>query len=143
MIKNFSIKLKITTSCFIIIFFFIFILTFQIHTFFFINNFNFYFFIIFIPTSFVIYFFIFCISEENNKLGNSIGLAFGGILTALIFTGSNISGSSFNPARSLAPAVLQAISGGDTDPLKQIWIYIIGPLVGGVLSFYAWKIFDK
>jgi aquaporin Z len=93
--------------------------------------------------TFMLDFFIFCISEENSKIGNTIGLAFGGILTALIFTGSNISGSSFNPVRSLAPAVLQAISGGDTDPLKQIWIYVIGPLAGGILSFYAWKIFDK
>ena len=59
----------------------------------------------------------------------------------LILTGCNISGSSFNPTRSLAPAVLQALSGGDTKPLEQIWIYIIGPFAGGILSYYAWKIF--
>jgi len=37
------------------------------------------------------------------------------------------SGFSFNPARSLAPAI---IDGDFTD----IWIYLVGPLVGGVLA---------
>lgn len=61
--------------------------------------------------TFMLDFFIFAISEKNNKLGTSIGLTFGGVLICLIFTASNISGASFNPTRSLAPAVLQAISG--------------------------------
>ena len=92
-------------------------------------------------STFMLDFFIFATSDKKTSMGSSVGLGFGGLLTCLIFTGCNISGSSFNPARSLAPAVLQAISGGDTKPLEQIWIYIIGPLTGGILSYYAWKIF--
>jgi aquaporin NIP len=38
-----------------------------------------------------------------------------------------LSGGSFNPARSLCPAI---IAGSFTD----VWIYIVGPLVGGVLG---------
>jgi aquaporin NIP len=38
-----------------------------------------------------------------------------------------LSGGSFNPARSLCPAI---ISGSFTD----IWIYLVGPLVGGALG---------
>ena len=91
--------------------------------------------------TFMLEFFVFAISEKKNNLGNLVGLVFGGVLTVLIFTGCNISGSSFNPFRSLAPAVLQAVSGGDTKPIEQIWIYIIGPFAGGIISFYAWKIF--
>lgn len=93
--------------------------------------------------TFMLDLFIFCTSKKDSKMGTSTGLAFGGLLTALIFTGSNISGSSFNPFRSLAPAALQAASGGDTKPIEQIWIYVVGPFVGGILSFFAWKIFDK
>ena len=81
------------------------------------------------------------ISENVNKLEPILGLSFGCLLISLIFTACNISGSSFNPTRSLAPAVLQAIAGGDKKPLEQIWIYLIGPLIGSVLAFYTWKIF--
>ena len=91
--------------------------------------------------TFMLNFFIFATSDKKTSMGNVVGLGFGGLLTSLIFIGAKISGSSFNPARSLAPAVLQAISGGDTKPIEQIWIYILGPFTGGVLSYYAWKIF--
>jgi glycerol uptake facilitator-like aquaporin len=38
-----------------------------------------------------------------------------------------ISGGSLNPAISLAPAIVAA-------DLSDVWIYIIGPLAGGVLG---------
>ncbi|MBO5542474.1 MAG: aquaporin, partial [Acholeplasmatales bacterium] len=42
-------------------------------------------------------------------------------------------GTSVNPARSLAPAVLQAFA-GNTTSLTQIWIWILAPLAGGALA---------
>ena len=92
-------------------------------------------------STFILLFFVYSVTEKFNEIGINIGIAFGCTLIALIFTACNISGASFNPARSLAPAVLQAISGGDTKPIEQIWIYIIAPMIGAFLSFYAWKIF--
>ena len=92
-------------------------------------------------STFILLFFVFSITEKFNEIGINIGIAFGCTLIALIFTACNISGASFNPTRSLAPAVLQAISGGDTKPIEQIWIYIIAPMIGAFLSFYVWKIF--
>jgi len=92
-------------------------------------------------STFILMFFVFAVTEKFNEIGINIGVAFGCTLIALIFTGCNISGSSFNPARSLAPAVLQAISGGDKKPIEQIWIYILAPFTGAFLSYYAWKIF--
>jgi len=41
----------------------------------------------------------------------------------------NITGLSVNPARSLAPALFV---GGAA--LQQIWIFILAPIVGGVLA---------
>ena len=91
--------------------------------------------------TFMLILFVMAIGEKVNKLEPILGLAFGCLLISLIFTGCNISGSSFNPTRSLAPAVLQALAGGDKRPLEQIWIYLIGPTIGSILAFYAWKIF--
>ena len=92
-------------------------------------------------STFILMFCVFAVTEIFIEIGINIGIAFGCTLIALIFTASNISGSSFNPARSLAPAVLQSVSGGDTKPIEQIWIYIIGPFLGAFFSYYAWKIF--
>ncbi len=41
-------------------------------------------------------------------------------------------GSSVNPARSLASAIV----GGD---LTGIWIYIVGPIVGGLIGWGVFK----
>ena len=50
-------------------------------------------------------------------------------LMAMILVGLNITGLSVNPARSLAPAVLV---GGAA--LRQVWIFILAPIVGGILA---------
>jgi len=56
-------------------------------------------------------------------------------LVALHFAAASLSGASFNPARSLGSAIV----GGD---LSHIWIYIVGPILGGVLGWLAWKVAD-
>jgi aquaporin Z len=43
-----------------------------------------------------------------------------------------------NPARSIAPAVFQ---GGTT--LANLWIFIVGPLVGGACAAGIWKLIDS
>jgi glycerol uptake facilitator-like aquaporin len=44
------------------------------------------------------------------------------------------SGGSFNPARSLDPVFFN----GDFD---KVWIYLVGPLVGGVIGGAIWVLF--
>ena len=39
-----------------------------------------------------------------------------------------------NPARSIGPALFQ---GGEA--LSQLWIFIVGPFVGGALAALVWK----
>jgi glycerol uptake facilitator-like aquaporin len=53
----------------------------------------------------------------------AIGLS---IFTAVTVCGP-ISGGSFNPARSITPALID----GD---FSRLWIYIVGPLAGGALG---------
>ena len=67
---------------------------------------------------------------KKNNYNNLTGLIVGLTLIFLIYTGFNISGSSMNPVRSFAPAFFEAVVGGETTAIKQIWIYISGPLLG-------------
>jgi aquaporin Z len=50
-------------------------------------------------------------------------------LTVVHLIGIPITGTSVNPARSLGPAL---IVGGSA--LSQVWLFIVAPLVGGVLA---------
>lgn len=64
--------------------------------------------------------------EENNHIA---GIVIGLVLTGLIVVGFQITGGSLNPARSLAPALFE-----QGKVLQQVWLYILGPLVGGALA---------
>ena len=66
------------------------------------------------------------------------GLVIGGSLTLVHLLGIAITGTSVNPARSLGPAIF---AGGDA--LSQIWIFLLAPLVGGVLAALIWMFLDK
>lgn len=57
--------------------------------------------------------------------GVSIGLA----LATVHLVGILLTGTSVNPARSFGPALF---AGGDA--LKQLWLFIVAPLVGGALA---------
>jgi len=57
------------------------------------------------------------------------GLAIGATLTAVHLVGIPLTGTSVNPARSLGPALFE---GGDR--LAHVWLFILAPLVGGVLA---------
>ena len=67
---------------------------------------------------------------QKNNYNNLTGIIIGLTLICLIYTGFNISGSSMNPVRSLAPAFFEAVIGGDSTAIIQIWIYIVGPFMG-------------
>lgn len=75
---------------------------------------------------------------KNEQTSKFAGLFIGLTLVAIILAGFNFTGLSVNPARSFAPALLQ---GGDF--LGQVWIFILGPLVGGLLSALVSNLFDK
>jgi aquaporin Z len=65
--------------------------------------------------------------------GNSFyGLAIGFTIVVAAFAGGPISGGAFNPAVGLGPTLVNAALGGGT--LSHLWIYLVGPLVGGALA---------
>ena len=74
-------------------------------------------------------------SNDNNFFANNGGsessqtLFFGGTLTLVHIFGIYFTGTSVNPARSFGPALFV---GGDA--LSNVWVFIVAPLVGGVLA---------
>lgn len=64
------------------------------------------------------------------------GLIIGLLVTAIILFAGPISGGSFNPARSLAPAI---VSGN----LSSLWVYLLAPILGAVGATFVWKIFAE
>jgi aquaporin Z len=64
----------------------------------------------------------------------SAGIAIGFALTMVHLIGIPLTGTSVNPARSLGPAL---IVGGHA--LSQVWLFIVAPLVGGLLAGLAYR----
>jgi len=78
-------------------------------------------------------FVIFGATSKNAPPGFA-GLAIGLSLTLIHIVGIPITGTSVNPARSLGPAL---IVGGDA--LAQLWVFLVAPLVGGIIAALVWK----
>ena len=66
---------------------------------------------------------------SDDKFSSVAGIVIGLTLTFVHLIGINLTGTSVNPARSLAPALFL---GGEA--LKQVWVFIVAPLVGAALA---------
>lgn len=66
------------------------------------------------------------------------GLVIGLSLTLVHIFGIPLTGTSVNPARSIGPALFM---GGDY--LKQLWVFIIAPLVGSALAAFAYGAIEE
>ena len=73
-------------------------------------------------------------SKTNGATNNFAGLAIGLSLILIHLVGINYTGTSVNPARSIGPALFE---GGQA--LADLWVFIVGPLVGGALAACIWK----
>ena len=89
--------------------------------------------------------FVLCIlGVTSGKAGHG---SFGGLVIGLTLTGVHIlgiglTGTSVNPARSIGPAIVAAIS-GNAAPLACVWVFIVGPLVGAALAAYCYNYLEK
>jgi aquaporin Z len=61
------------------------------------------------------------------------GLFIGLAVTMGILVGGPISGAAMNPARFLGPAIVNATQ------LQYTWLYLIAPLLGGLLAGAVWR----
>lgn len=74
-------------------------------------------------------------TDAKKGAGNFAGLAIGLALILVHLVCIRYTGTSVNPARSIGPALFQ---GGEA--LSQLWIFIVGPFVGGALAALVWKV---
>lgn len=72
-------------------------------------------------------------TDAKKGAGNFAGLAIGLSLILIHLVGIHYTGTSVNPARSIAPAVFQ---GGQA--LTDLWVFIIGPFIGAACAAGIW-----
>jgi glycerol uptake facilitator-like aquaporin len=73
---------------------------------------------------------------SSKKTAHMAGIVIGFTLTLVHIIGVPLTGTSVNPARSLAPAIF---AGGDA--LAQVWVFIVAPLIGAALAAVVFKSF--
>jgi aquaporin Z len=76
-------------------------------------------------------------AKTNGATNNFAGLAIGLSLVLVHLVCIRYTGTSVNPARSIAPAVFE---GGTA--LANLWIFIVGPLVGAACAACIWKMIE-
>jgi aquaporin Z len=72
-------------------------------------------------------------STDNRAPAGFAGIPIGLILTSIHFAGVPVTNGSFNPARSIGPAVFV---GGWA--LEQLWLFIVAPFAGAVLASFVY-----
>jgi aquaporin Z len=75
-------------------------------------------------------------TDSKNNATKFAGLVIGLALILIHIVCIPITGTSVNPARSIAPAVFD---GGEA--LKNLWVFILCPFVGAILAAFTWKYF--
>ena len=83
--------------------------------------------------TFVFIYTILGVTSDESK-SNIAGIVIGLTLTFVHLLGINLTGTSVNPARSLAPAIFL---GGKA--LAQVWVFVVAPLVGAALAAITFK----
>ncbi len=79
----------------------------------------------------ILVFTVFAVTDKNADKSWA-GVAIGLVLASLIWIFGPISGASFNPARTWGPTLASAVF--SFAPFGNLWIYIIGPVLGGLIG---------
>jgi aquaporin Z len=77
-------------------------------------------------------FFVLVILVSTKKAPNLAGIVIALTLVAIHLALVPFTGTSVNPARSIAPAVI----GGD---LTSLWVFIVGPTIGAIIGWAVYK----
>ena len=82
-------------------------------------------------------------SKTNGTTGKFAGLAIGLSLILVHLVCIRYTGTSVNPARSFGPALFVKLAGGPSAAWSNLWIFIVGPFVGGALASVIWRVLDS
>lgn len=75
---------------------------------------------------------------SDEKKGSVAGIVIGLTLTFVHIMGISLTGTSVNPARSLAPAIFL---GGTA--LSQVWVFIVAPFIGSAIAAVTYKFLNE
>ena len=81
-------------------------------------------------------------STADEKTAPFAGIIIGLTLAFVHIMGIPLTGTSVNPARSFGPALMMAFN-GDMTALSQVWVFIVGPLVGAACAAGIWIAFKN
>ena len=95
-----------------------------------------------IVLTFVFVLVILGVTSSKAGHGSFGGLIIGWTLVLIHIFGIALTGTSVNPARSVGPALVAAIS-GNGEPLSCLWVFLVGPLVGAALAAVTHKALEK
>jgi len=70
------------------------------------------------------------------------GLSVGFALFMVHLVGISVDGTSVNPARSIGPAIFAPILYNGSDALKQLWVFLLFPLLGGLLAAVVHRVLE-
>ncbi|MCR5617623.1 MAG: aquaporin [Clostridiales bacterium] len=96
-----------------------------------------------IVLTFIFVFAILGVTSKKGNHGSFGGLVIGLTLVLVHIFGIGLTGTSVNPARSIGPAIMNAIVNGSTDALVCLWVFIVGPLAGAALAALCYKFLEK
>ncbi len=84
--------------------------------------------------------FVFVVLGTTSKKGAGAfaGLAIGLSLVLIHIVCIPITGTSVNPARSIGPALFEC-----GDALKNLWVFIAAPLLGGAIAAFTWRAIEE
>ena len=78
------------------------------------------------------------VATSKSTAGNSYyGLAIGFTIVVGAIAGGAVSGGAYNPAVGNGPILVDTLVGGGS--LSNLWLYIVGPVVGGMFAVAVFK----
>jgi aquaporin Z len=80
--------------------------------------------------------FLVVILTTSKRAGSLAAIFIPLTLVAIHFAIATVTGSSVNPARSIGSALV----GGD---LTGLWIYIVGPTIGGIIGYGVFRLMER
>ncbi len=95
-----------------------------------------------IVLTFIFVFTILGVTSKKAGHGSFAGVVIGFTLTLVHILGIGLTGTSVNPARSIGPAIVAAIT-GNTGAIACVWVFIVGPLVGAALAAVVYKYLES
>src|SRR4029077_1722940 len=86
----------------------------------------------------ILVFTVFGAAVDGRAPGGFAGIIIGFIVYGVIILVGPITGAALNPARQIGPELLGGLIGAKTH-LDQLWVYIAGPIVGGLVGGFAYE----